>query len=559
MKTQDACNISFNQFCDIIDLLSPTMDDYLYVYDFSNDLYYISKQAVQRFILPSNIFGDVINTHEQFVYIEDFPALRNELQEIQITDRTSHNMMYRWVSRSGQPVWINCRGTVVRSESGLPLFLIGCINEVGKRQKADNVSGLLGEASMKSYIDSLSSEHPEGFLLRIGIDELKSINARLGNEYGDLLIRRIADIISSELEPGQKLYYVSGDEYLILDFFGGTEGNAVELYKKIRTCLEGFIARNNYEALFTISAGIVGCKSIKVFNYSNIIKLTEFALKAAKDNGRNKCSVFSQQEYDKFIRKLELIRQLRRAVNNNFIGFETYYQPIVNASKNEIFGAETLIRFESNIFGLVSPSEFVPLLEETGLIIPVGRWIMKEAFSACKRINEKLPDFHISLNISPVQIMKSNVCSEIIAVMQSFGLHPSNIIIELTESRMLESDNRFSTMWHELKNTGITIALDDFGSGYSNFRYLSALSPDIIKIDRSFTERVIKKDFEYKLLMLFCEMAHRLDMSLCIEGTETMEEVDAIKKLLPEFMQGYYFGKPCPIDEFEKLLESNEK
>ncbi len=543
----------------MIDLISPTMDDYLYVYDFSNDLYYISKQAVQRFILPSNIFGDVINTHEQFVYMEDFPALKNELQELQISDRKSHNMMYRWVSRNEQPVWINCRGTVMRSEDGSPLFLIGCINEVGKRQKADNISGLLGETSLKAYIDSLLPEHLEGFLLRISIDELKSINARLGNKYGDMLIRKTADIIRSELEPGQMLYYVTGNEYLVLDFCGSTEGDAIELYKKIRTGVEGFIARNNYETLFTISAGVVSCKSIKEFNYSNIIKLTEFALKTAKDSGRNKYSVFSQQEYDKFIRKLELIRQLRRSVNNNFIGFETYYQPIVNASKNKIFGAETLLRFYSNIFGSISPSEFVPLLEETGLIIPVGRWILKEALSACKRINEKFPDFHISINISPVQIIKSNVCSEIVAVIQSYEIKPSNIIIELTESRLLESDNRFTSMWRELKRTGIKVALDDFGSGYSNFRYLATLSPDIIKIDRSFTERVIKKDFEYKLLMLFCEMAHRLDMSLCIEGTETMEEVNAIKKLLPEFIQGYYFGKPCPIDEFEKLLEPIRK
>ncbi len=558
MKTNDYQNLSFQHFCDIIDLLSPAMDDFLYVCDFSDDLYYISKPAVQRFMLPSNIFGDVINTHEQFVYMEDFPALKEELEIIKASDHTNHNMMYRWVDRSGHPVWINCRGTVVRSEDGSARFLIGCINEIGNRQKADNVSGLLGEESMKTFIESLPPEHPEGFLLRIGIDGLKGINARLGTKYGNMLIKKTAEIINSELKSGQKLYYVSGDEYLVLDLNGSSEGSAIELYKKIRTCIEGFIARNNYEVMYTISAGVANCSDIKKFTYSNIIRVTEFALKTAKDNGKNKCSVFSQKEYDAFVRKLELIRQLRRSVNNDFVGFETYYQPIMNVSKNRIFGAETLIRFNSTIFGTVNPSEFVPLLEETGLIIPVGRWIMKEAFRVCKKINEKLPGFHISINISPVQIMKSNVCSEIVAIIQSLGISPSNIIIELTESRLLESDNRFLKMWKELKNAGINVALDDFGSGYSNFRYLASLSPDIIKIGRSFTERVIKKDFEYKLLMLFCEMAHRLDMSLCIEGTETMEEVNAIKQLLPEFIQGYYFGKPSPIAEFEKLLSKYE-
>ncbi len=554
MKSTDISKISFDQLCDVIDLLSPSMDDYLYVCDFPNDLYYISKMAVQRFALPSNTFQDVVNTHEQFVYWEDFPALQKELNELTSTDRSVHNMMYRWVSRKGSPVWINCRGRVVRNGDGSPKYLIGCINEIGLRQKADNVSGLLGEASMRVFIEGVSNVRPEGFLLRVGLDGLKGINARLGVEYGDMLIRKTAEIIHETLSPGQKLYHVTGDEYIILDFLGGTAEDAKSLYNRIRVSIENFIIDSNYEVVFTISGGIVVCGDVKNLTYSNLIKLTEFALNTAKNSGRNRCSVFTQEHYEQFIRKRRLVRQLRRSVKNNFEGFEAYYQPIVKASAGKIYGAETLIRFHSHTFGLVSPAEFIPILEETGLIIPVGKWILYEALHTCRQINQTLPDFHININLSTVQVMKSDVGGDIIFAVKAFGVTPSNIVIELTESDELESDKRFSKMWSDLKTIGIKVALDDFGSGYSNFRYLTSLDPDILKIDRLFTVQAMKKDFEYKLLMLLCELAHSLNLNICIEGIETEKELAAVKSFLPEFIQGYYYGKPCPLDEFLKLL-----
>lgn len=223
------------EICRMIDLVSDTMDDYLYICDFQNDFYYISPQAKKRFLLPANEFHEVLKTHEQFVYPDDVMELRRELEILARGGRTTHNMMYRWMSADGKPVWINCRGNVTLKD-GKPWYMVGCINEIGGRQKADNISGLLGEASLEQYIDRKASEAGalDGFFLRVGIDGLKGINARLGMEYGDMLLCRTAKYIQRCLSVEEQLYHMSGDEFLIVNLEGGTEKDAREQYKKSR-------------------------------------------------------------------------------------------------------------------------------------------------------------------------------------------------------------------------------------------------------------------------------------------------------------------------------------
>lgn len=438
--------------------------------------------------------------------------------------------------------------------------MAGCINEIGTRQKADNISGLLGEASMEQYINKLSLQAPpKGFLLRIDIDDLKGINARLGLEYGDMLISKIAEFINSYILPGQKVYHFTGDQFIVLDFLGGTEEDGKWLYKRIRTSIEHFIEINNYEAVFTISAGLVMCDDVEGFTFSALIKPTEYALSKAKHLGRNRCYVFDKKDYTNFLRKRKLMRELRRAVNSGFEGFEAYFQPIYSTELKSIYGAETLMRFHSEDLGMISPAEFIPILEETGLIIPAGRWILNQALGACKRFQSIIPGFRISVNISPVQIMKSHVGSDVISSISEFDMEPSCVTVELTESGFLESDTRFAKMWNKLKDAGVKLALDDFGSGYSNFRYLTTLDPDIIKIDQIFTLKASESDFEYNLLMLFCEMAHSLNLNVCIEGTETEVQLTKVQSLTPEYIQGYYFGKPCSYDDFLKLIQETTK
>ncbi|MBE5941829.1 MAG: EAL domain-containing protein [Lachnospiraceae bacterium] len=542
-------SLTVQQFCQTIDMIYSCSDDYPYVYDFNNDFYYISPNAPKRLSMPRHCFRNVIDTFRSFVHPEDFEALQKDLEAVISGKKQSHNMQYRMLNTDSEPVWINCRGHVVSYDNETH-YMVGCINEIGTRQKADNISGLLGESSLQSYLEEFSPFFPSGYLLRLGIDDFKGINERLGVKYGDHVLKKTAECISSCIQPGQQLYRLHADEFMVLDFLGDGLEHAINLYKNIRTAIDQFVEANQYEAVFTISGGILDSNSLEDFSFSDIMKLSEYSLNEAKRRGKNQCYLYVKQDYQTQLKRRQLKELLRHAVCNNFDGFEAYFQPLYSLETNTLYGAETLMRFHTKEFGTVSPNEFIPLLEETGLIIPLGRWILQQALFACNHIRQHIPNFQISVNVSSIQIMKSNIIHEILNSADEYGIPPSHIVIELTESGKLENSTHFTKVWSKLKSTGIRLALDDFGTGYSNFQYLNDLQPDIIKIDRSFTAKAMESTYEYNLLQLMSELVHNLDLKICIEGIETQEEKERMLTLNPDYSQGFYFGKPCPLLDF---------
>ena len=550
-------SMSVDELCSVIDLLSPTTDSYPYVIDFRTDFYYIANQALDRFCIPKNSFHNVISNHKEFVYEPDYEKLKEEFDNLLKTDRCIHSMEYRWLDLKKMPVWIHCKGYLVRDDNTKPLYMIGCINEIGERQKADNVSGLLGETGLRQYMDQQDTPLETGYLLRIGIDHFKEINDNFGQEYGDFVLRKTADCISGCISEAQKVYKLVADEFLILDVSSDQVRDADKLYDKVRVATDRFIESNEFKVMYTVSGGIVSFAALEGNQYSEALKLTDFALNEAKKLGRNRCYIFDVETYRKFLRKREITQELREAVLNGCQGFTAFYQPVFAEDKKVPYGAEALMRFTSEKLGMISPAEFIPILEETGLIIPVGRWMMREAMGKCSEIRKVLPDFRVSINISQVQASKSDVIQDISAEMKRAGLPLEALIVELTESDLLEQNINEKHFLTELRRMGISLALDDFGTGYSNFHYLSELKPEIIKIDRSFTVKAVADEQEYYLLNQFCTMIHNLDMRICIEGVENEQEWAMIRKLYPEFTQGYFWGKPCEYEEFmRKFTES---
>ncbi len=548
------------QFCWLIEVLNPCMDDYLYIYNLKEDFYYISPGALERFRMPQNQFHNVTENLMKVVHPEDKKLLMDDLELMLNGTKDFHNLQYRWMGPEDEPIWIDCRGRVLKDEAGAPEYMVGCINEIGAKQKADNVSGLLGQSSLKTYMRNMQDRISEGFMLRIGIDNFKDINENKGIEYGDMILRKTAECIEASILPGQDLYRMVADEFVVVDFMGGSTRKAYRLYKKIRQKIDEFIEENHYEVVYTVSAGILNFNKIEDYSFSNIIKLSEFSLSEAKRNGKNRGYVFSRKDYKDFLRRKELIRIMRHSIYDGFYGFEVHFQPIVDAGSGELVSAETLLRFQTEEIGSVSPVEFIPILEETGLIIPVGKWVLHQAFSRCSEICKYIPDFRVSVNLSYVQVMKSNVLKEIILGIEKYRLNPSNIIIELTESGFLESDPNFTKFCDGLKERGIALALDDFGTGYSNLHYLYDLSPNIVKIDRSFTVKALQNGYEHNLLEHIIEMIHSIELTICVEGIETHEELQKINNLSPDFIQGFFFGRPCPYGVFyETYVKASEK
>ena len=563
----------------IVELFNPCMDDYLYVFDLQKDCYKISKHATERFLLPGDNFDDAAKAHHTFVYSEDQSRLDDEFRRIMSGEIVFHNMHYRWLDRAGKPVWINCRGRVLNDADGKPHFLVGCINEIGQKQKADNVSGLLGESSLSAYVEQFEDGLPDGFFLRIGIDDFRDINGDFGMEYGDYILKSTADCIAENIKPSQRLYRILADEFMVVDFSGGDMEAATELYKNIRKSLDTFIEENGYKSVFTISAGAVDTAKTSG-TYENIMKLSEYALNTAKDQGKNRCYIYMQEDYDVFLRKKQITRQLHHAVNHGFEGFETYYQPIVDTKTRRLVGAEALMRFsmpercedgetkkeavcvgedghdadEKVHWERISPVEFIPLLEETGLIIPAGKWMLHQAISTCSRWQKYIPNFRININLSYVQVMKSRVLTEILTALRLYGLEPSAVGIELTESGYLDTNTHFQKLWDGLKKNGVHVILDDFGTGYSNLHCLGDLRPNYIKIDRSFTLKALNNQYEHDLMTQIITMTHKLDLTICVEGIETEDEFAKISELDPDYIQGFLFGKPQPAEEFYENL-----
>ncbi len=531
-------------------VLAPCMDDYLFILDLNTHFYEISPIAVERFRIPSHEFYLVGEELSNLVFHKDLALLSQDLQEVTDGKKTRHDLQYRWITKDGQPVWINCRGRVLSSKDGKAEFLIGCINEIGRRQKADNVSGLIVSSNMQTTLDEHYDKAHGGFIHRLDIDDFREINEKLGLDYGDAVIRETARCIEAVLGPDQFLYHITADEFAILDLHSKTHEQAHKLYRSIRKSIDRYISENGYVTFFTISSGIVDIREAEFPNYSTLMMLAEFALNEAKKHGKNTDWFYNSEDFQSFLRRKMLLHDLRQSVLYDFRGFEANFQPVEDIRENKLYGAETLLRFRRENGENISPVEFIPLLEESGLIIPVGRWILGKAMEFCKKMQESIPNFKVSVNVSYIQVLKSDLIRDISLFLEKYDLRPESVQMELTESGFFETDQSYVRFCSDLKELGIPLALDDFGTGYSNFHYLYHIDPQVIKIDRSFTLKALTSDYEFNLLRHMVQLTHSINSKMCIEGVETRDELNKIRELEPDFIQGYYFGKPYPAEVF---------
>ena len=542
----------FELFCGMIEAFDPCMDDYLYVFDVQNDQYYISKKSMKRFALPSFQFTHVLDTHRKFVYEEDIEMLEADLEKVMSGEKLEHNLTYRWMSVDGEPIWINCRGRIIIGADGKPQFLVGCINEVGTKPIADNVSGLLESFAIKDAWNQQDNTMTNGFVLRIGIDNFKTINEKLGVEYGDFIIHEVANCILDCIHEGQMVFRVVADEFMIIDTAGGTAKDAKALYRKVRSVVDHLIRRDNYKAFFTISGGVISGEALEQLDYNELLKYTQFALSEAKARGKNQVYYFQVEDYEKFLRRRKILVELRKAVSNDFEGFDVFFQPIITRGGKDLYAAESLLRFWTSEKETVSPAEFIPILEESGLIIPVGKWVLHRALEMCVKCREKRPDFKVSVNLSYMQILKSNFFKDVTGALEQYKLRPDSLIIELTESGYVENSPVVRKLWEQLKDRGVIIAIADFGTGYSNLQSIGNMMPDIIKLDRGFTVKALNNNYEHQLMDQIIQLIHSVDLKVCVEGVETMEELTEIERLSADCIQGYYYGKPCEKQAFYK-------
>lgn len=536
----------------LFEIITESMDDYLYIFDLQDNTLEISQSASDRFMISQCIINNALTAVMKVVYEDDRRVLEKHLADVREGKEKVHNLHYRWLDKNGLPVWINSRGIVIDDNEGHARYLVGSMNETGNKRRADNVTGLLGGPEFIAYLRSQAENLSKGFLIHIGIDDFGSINSTRGAAYGDYILRSLAGCMKDCLSGRQRIYHLVADQYVIVDLEAASKEDTLKLKERITDKLYEFIVAENYEAVFSISVGVIAAATF----YEGVEECGrkfEFVLKQAKSMGKNGFYFFDENDYEAFQRKGRIIAALRNSIVNGCRGFEVYYQPIVDCCSEKIIGAEALMRFSMMAEDeqvSISSVEFIPLLEETGLIIPAGRYVLNEAAEMCSEMQQYIPGFKVNVNVSYVQIIQGNVEHDILAAIEKNSLKPETICIEMTESGFMDMTPSFCRFRKTLDDNNINFVIDDFGTGYSNFHCIRDMNPSYVKMDKDFTAKAMNDARDNELYRNIIPLVHSIDVRICAEGIEERDWYLKMKEMQVDYLQGYYFGRPCRKEQF---------
>ncbi|KOO50103.1 diguanylate cyclase [Viridibacillus arvi] len=433
----------------------------------------------------------------------------------------------------------------------------GVEDELEKRAMTDSLTGVSNRFAyterMRVLLESSSTRSYQHAVLFLDLDRFKQINDTLGHAVGDYLLVEVVKRIQSLLKNKDILARYGGDEFVITLTNIHHPREAVHLAEMIIQLLEQPFAVEDQNLYVSTSIGI----SIYPHDGDDTEVLLTKADKAmyfAKQNGRGQFSFYFDELQTDSKRVLLLDNELRKAIEND--SFELHYQPKVSVTTGAIVGVEALVRWHNEKLGFVSPGEFIPYAEETGLIIPISECIINRAcqdYLKLKSLNIK--NMPIALNISSIHFHQSNFIESIMQILEKNNCPAHYFEIELTERTVMNSEKETIRKLVLLKQLGFKLSIDDFGTGYSSLSYLVQFPLNYLKIDRSFIQHICSLDDKQAVVDAIIQMAHRLHMKVIAEGVEQREQVQLLRKMGCDMIQGYYYSKPLPLDEFTEFLE----
>jgi diguanylate cyclase (GGDEF)-like protein/PAS domain S-box-containing protein len=459
---------------------------------------------------------------------------------------------YRLIARDGRIIWLRDEGVIVLDDHGKPLYLQGYLLDITREREAeqqlrqlalyDPMTGLANRAFFHERLrHAIKLRHDAGHatgLLYIDLDNFKGINDRWGHDLGDDVLKEIGRRIEQSVRPGDTAARLGGDEFAVVL----TEPVAPEDAVGVAERLLGEIAKpleSGTGPLYTsASIGIAfGGDDQTLLREADIAM---YRAKAHPDLGY----AFFDPELDRAaMDRSQRIGELREGIARG--EFRLDYQAVVDLDRHEIIGYEALVRWEHPTEGELPPGEFIPLAEETGLIVALGEWVLTEACMEATRLCRLHGrQMHMSVNVSARQLHHPDFLRHVRHALDKSALTPSLLTLELTESTLLTSDERVARTLETIKGLGVVLALDDFGTGYASLSYLRQFPIDVVKIDRSFTANVESKDGDLVLLKGIIDLGHALQLNLVAEGIETSEQHTIVCRLGCQQAQGFYFGRP---------------
>lgn len=419
----------------------------------------------------------------------------------------------------------------------------------------DYLTELPNRAAFTEMLDNimltLRSEEIIG-IMDIDLDNFKNINDTLGHSYGDELLIDVTYRLKQAMDENDYLARIGGDEFVILSQNLQDTVSYEEKIKKIKNVFSYPFVLSTKEYFVTVSIGVAFAPKDGKTSQA-LIKNVDSAMYVAKANGKSTHVYFEYSFNQKLTEKIEMQSELRKAMERN--EFVLFYQAQMDLDTKQVVGFEALIRWEHPTKGLIYPDEFIYIAEETGLIVPIGKWVLYTACKQLKQWSEDFPDLTMAVNLSARQFRDKDLVKLVYDVIEETGINPHKLELEITETIALDDLEYTVATIHELKKIGVSFSLDDFGTGYSSMNYLKRLPVSNLKIDRSFLNTVMEDKSDQKIIQAIITLARNLDLYVVAEGVESSEQEVFLREANCNKAQGYLYSRPVPKEKAFKFLQ----
>ncbi|HZQ21523.1 MAG TPA: EAL domain-containing protein [Terriglobales bacterium] len=514
---------------------------------------------------PDRFMAEVHNFVEEFfVHPQQMDDIRRRLED-NVLVRDIELELYR-CDGSKRNVLANIRA--VRDGDGKLALLEGTIEDITDRKQAeeriqflayyDALTGLPNRTLLQDRLDkALASARRRGekvALLFMDLDRFKIINDSLGHSFGDLLLQEVAERLKKCARDQDTVARIGGDEFVVvMAGIRDAPDSAVAAERIMDAVSADFLIHGR---TFNISCSVgIGIFPEHGTDSENLIKNADTAMYCAKESGRNSCRFFTDEMNAQVVERLTIERNLRLALDRE--EFFLVYQPQVDLCTAEWVGMEALVRWKHPELGLVPPDKFIRVAENSGLILPLGEWVLRTACSTvCQWQRQGLPVVPVAVNVSAVQFRQENFCQQVAAILQETALPPHHLELELTESLLLSSADMTFPLLRQLKGMGVKLAIDDFGTGYSSLSYLRHFPVNKLKIDRSFVKAVAQNADDAAITAAIISMGKSLNLQVIAEGVENEEQISFLRGHQCDQAQGYYYSRPLTAEEVAEQLRN---
>jgi diguanylate cyclase (GGDEF)-like protein/PAS domain S-box-containing protein len=544
-------------------------NDGLWDWNLQTNEIYLSSRWKSMLGFEDNEIGDRLQEWFHRVHQEDIHKLKKDISD-HLNGVTPHfENEHRLLNKEEHYLWVLTRGLAVKDNNGNNIRMAGSLTDITGRKETeeqliqnafyDPLTGLPNRALFMDRLQMAFVHHKRNeehlfAILFLDLDRFKNINDSFGHMTGDELLVLVAKRLRSHIRPDDTIARFGGDEFVVLLGNIKEESDATKIADRINNILTEPFHLMHHELYVGITIGI----AISNHEYQQpeeILRDADTAMYHAKLRGKACYLVFDKSMHINALDRLELEIDLRHAIERN--EFVLYYQPIISLENRNIIGFEALVRWHHPQRGFLLPMEFIPLSEETGLIIPLSLWIIREACSQIliwqQQVSSDSP-LVVSVNISPVHFKHTSFVDQIITILDETKLKPEHLALEITETVMMDNTDHMITVLSQLKNLGIKIHIDDFGTGYSSLSYLQRFPINTLKIDRSFIGRLSGTGKDTEIVQSIIQMAHNMKLHVIAEGVEKAENLKALENLKCEYAQGYLFSHPLNRNEAGKLL-----